>query len=86
MDTYHVYNGREMVEKRIKDNPNLVKDTKSGAILLKRNKSVNDIEIENLKKEIKVLYNMVEKLISKINKANELIQKYIKLTENDKSN
>ena len=44
-----------MTEQLIKDHPDLVKDSKSGAVLLKRPKTINNIEIDNLKKRVSKL-------------------------------
>ena len=52
--------------KGIKDNPNLVKDTDSGAILSKPQNDKNSIQIRNLNKKIQELERRISILESKL--------------------
>ena len=56
------------MEKNIKDFPELVKDTKSGAILLKRPKLTNDqIRIKHLKKQVSDIMQIIKEMHIKLN-------------------
>ena len=57
------------MEKLIKDLPEYVKDTKTGAILLKKNKNPIQIQIDDLKKS---LYETNKKLIDSNNRILKL--------------
>lgn len=55
------------MDKQIKDFPNLIKDSKSGAILLKRPKlTIEQIKIQKLEKDVEYLKNEINILKSKI--------------------
>lgn len=71
--------------KGIKDNPNLVKDTDSGAILSKPQDDKNNIQIRNLKKKVQELEKTDVSLYNLIVGLNERIEQLEKL-HYDKSN
>lgn len=71
--------------KGIKDNPNLVKDTDSGAILSKPQDDKNSIQIRNLKKKVQELEKTDVSLYNLIVGLNERIEQLEKL-HYDKSN
>ena len=71
--------------KEIKDNPNLVKDTDSGAILSKPQNDKNSIQITNLKKKVQELEKTDVSLYNLIVGLNERIEQLEKL-HYDKSN
>lgn len=55
------------MEKNIKDFPNLVKDTRSGAILLKRPKlTIEQIKIKKLEKDVEYLKKEIENIKQKL--------------------
>lgn len=65
--------------KEIKDNPNLVKDTDTGAILLKRETDKKSVQIKNLIKRVQelektdgVLYNLIVSLNERLEALEKL--------------